>query len=640
MFGKKRQVGVTIIRMSHERFLQEKYPDLPKSEEVESAAKRTQARTGKEFPLQSAEDASTRVQNYLDRFNEILDREDPEKRERGVEAIKRVLHNEFVIKPEEIPESYFESIKRRHRQEGHGDIEIPDDYRYELSGTIIGDQIKSLDNWIDYFASDDAKYPNWLKYYATRSVLRMGRYDKQKKSFTERTGGAIAPFPDLNREALAIVLDSFERQSRGEAPKFGYDIQDDAKGKFLQFLEKKNFPKLYALAIEEFKPIAEELLKTTQGKWIKYPRGSDHMPLVQSISDYGTGWCLRGEAMAQRYLVRDKNDLHVYYSLDQAGKPTVPRVVMVVNANNQLAEVRGVAPEENLDPYIGGVVQEKLKEFPDGAAYEKKTQDMKLLTAVENKVKKGQDLDKDDLVFLYEIKSQIEGFGYQNDPRVAELRQTRNPKEDMLIIFECAKEQIAHNLNEINSETKAYVGPLTSGIFDTTQQYNIEHVYTAFPEGNIPRETVIIGGRTKEQLASEFKQKNIKIASFAQSVFDGKDFTTLENPEEVNLIRLTVAALGFESGATTDEIYKRAEELGLDLCPAEAVLHLRLKYTDQPMGDVVCIGTKQIASSDGVRPIFKLESRANGLSLGSPWAGPTSYWDPDTVFVFRLRKKT
>src|SRR3989344_5687638 len=127
-------------------FLKEKYTDLNKSPEVDSAARRTKARTGREFPMMAPDE---RIQNYLDRLKEIFENPDRDKRERGIEFIKHKLHDQFVIKPEEIPEAYFESIKRKHREEGHGDIEIPDDYRRELSETIVTDQKRSLDNWID-----------------------------------------------------------------------------------------------------------------------------------------------------------------------------------------------------------------------------------------------------------------------------------------------------------------------------------------------------------------------------------------------------------------------------------------------------------------------------------------------------------
>lgn len=617
--------------MENPDFLKQKY-NLQNSPEVESAAKRTEARTGKKLPLKSEADAKVRIQNYLDRFTEITDRKDPEKRERGMKALKQVLYDQSVIKSEEIPESYFDSIKRKHREEGHGDIEIPADYRKDLAETLITDQQKSLDNWIDYLASPEAKYPDWLKYYAIRNILKMGRYDKGKKNFTERRGITVSPFPDLNREALAIVLESFERQSDGKPPQFGYDIEADTKREFIQALEKKNFSKLYSLAVEEFKPIPEELLKITEGTWVKYSKGSSHKPLVQSISNYGTGWCLRGEAMAERYLVRDKNDLYVYYSNNENGTPVVPRAVMVLNAQNKITEVRGVAKEENLDEYIGDVVKAKLNEHPDGRAYEKKSADMKSLTVIEHKTKTNQPLTKDDLLFLYEINGEIEGFGYQDDPRIKELRDQRNPKEDAPIVLDCMPREIAWKREDITGTTKAYIGDLFPGVFQT----NLEHIYTSFPEGKLQKYHLEIGGKTKEQLKAELAPPKYYISNWGNQLLESEDFTVLKETEHADLVCLTVKNLGFSQGATTDEIYRKAKELGLELCPPETGPALRLA-TDDP--DWMLIAMEQITDRDGYPLVFCLYRDEAGLLLGGDDAEPEGGLSADGLFVFLLRKR-
>lgn len=692
-------------------FLHRKYRDLNSSPEVGVAAKATTR--GRISSTLSAEEsaeiinpAERNIQSYLDwihgRINPVdaEGRPDQQRRENNLKQLKASLHRRYVIQPENIPESYWNSIKRKHQEEGHGDIEIPENDRRALAENVINDQKYSLDNWIDYLTSNDAKYPDWLKYFAMRNVLRMGRYDKQKKTFMERTGGAVAPFPDLNREVLAIVFEAFERQAVGQQPKFGYDIADDTKQEFLKFLQQKNFAKLYALAIEEFKPISEDLLKITDGEWRTYPRGSDPKALVESIAPYGTGWCIRGESMAERYLVRDKNELQVFYSLDKAGKPTVPRVVMVVNAQGQLMEVRGVAPQENLDPYISPIVEAKLKEFLDGERYKKKSADMKQLTLIANRVKAGINLTRDELVFLYEIDAPIEGFGYQTDPRIAELQQardqktdvrilygydldnpgksalefiydvgaqrtpsvfrrlsvefrkTRNPKIDMPIVFDCMPEQIAHTPAEVNEQTKAYVGQLTPGIFE--QLRSITHIYTTFPEKKIRKIELELPGMTGAEWIAELERLNIEMSNLARNMLLSPGFLhqsikrkmidellgqhddSLPEKESADLIHLTVADLGFSSPATTKDIYAKAEELGFELCPAEVGPALRRHYFDQPLDEHLYISMKQITDFGNYMFVFALVC-ADELWLGHEL---DHEWNPDDKFIFRLRPST
>ncbi len=90
-------------------FLKKKF-NLQDTEEVKSAAQRTElrskARHDKELKKIS-QNPNERIQNYLDRFSEILNRENEEDRAQGVEAMKRIMYKEHVIKDEDIPEATF-----------------------------------------------------------------------------------------------------------------------------------------------------------------------------------------------------------------------------------------------------------------------------------------------------------------------------------------------------------------------------------------------------------------------------------------------------------------------------------------------------------------------------------------------------
>ena len=282
--------------MENPDFLKQKY-GLHNSEEVEQAAERTEAREGEKV----SQNPRQRIQNYLDRFNEILDREDPNERERGIEAIKRVMSRKFVMKLEEIPEGYYENQRRIAREQGHGDIDITEEMREQLSEVIVADQESSLDKWIDYLTSSDATYPDWLKYYAFRSVLGMGSFDKEKHAFTSRSKETTNPYPDLNREALAYVLDAIEKKHRGDTLNIA-TLEVEDRENFEKLLQGESFPKLYAWAIEKVTPASKEALTNVKGEWVKYNQGSDHMPLARSLQGHGTGWCTAGESTAEAQL--------------------------------------------------------------------------------------------------------------------------------------------------------------------------------------------------------------------------------------------------------------------------------------------------------------------------------------------------
>lgn len=425
------------------QFLHQKDSQLHTTPPIEKTQERRKAKG--EGTSQKPAD---KIGAYLDRVKDILNPEplkrdrDFDRGQRNIDFLKRRLYENVILKPEDIPESYYENQRRLAREQGHGDIEITDEMRSQLSEVIISDQKSTLDNWTDYLTSPDSdSYPMWAKYWAYTGMLKLSTYDKEKHAFGKRDKDTVAPFPDLNREALAYVVDIVVKKINED------NISDTEDNPELQkLLQGTNFGKLYAYAIEKVTPTEENELTNTQGEWVKYPQDSDHMPLVNSLQGHGTGWCTAGETTAQSQL--EGGDFHVYYSYDQQGKPTIPRVAIRMKGPN-IGEVRGIAHEQNLDPYIGDVLDKKLTEFADGQAYQKKSTDMKHLTQIEGKRKYGEELTREDLRFLYEFDANIEGFGFHKDPRTEEILANRDIKSDISHITDYAREQISTTKEEV-----------------------------------------------------------------------------------------------------------------------------------------------------------------------------------------------
>lgn len=609
-----------------------KNPDLQKSEEVQKAVEKKERTTGEKVP----NDPTERIEAYMDRLENIFLNPDEDKRKRNIEMLRDKIYDQLIIKKENFPESYFELQQRVARERGQPVEEIPENVREQMMGVAIEDQKHSLDQWMDYLTSDDAMYPPWFKYFVWQNITKLSQFDKERGEFKKRTKTTVAPYPDIYREPLAQIADIYEKVRQDNK---------NLKDPEIQEAFSKKFPTLYAELIQESLAASMEGKEEIRGEWVKYEKGKEGEAekLFASLEGKGTGWCTAGHSTAETQV--ESGDFYVYYTLDKNGEPTQPRLAIRMK-DNQIAEVRGILPHQGVEPIMQEVLDGKLSEFGSEAdAYRKKSEDMKRLTSLEHKKEKEEPFTKDDLTFLYEINSPIEGFGYPDargkcsDPRIVELRQGRNSEEDMLVIFECTRDEIAHVPSQINENTKAYVGQLEPGIFQRLPE-NLEHVYTSFPEKKIRRENVEIGGKSAEQLISEMEAASINISDYAKSMLKNREFIPGKNPEEATLIRLTVADLGFKTGATTDQIYERAQALGLELCPPDTGPNYFLQYKDQPLGEWLCIGMKQIADSDGDPRVFSLERGYGGLYLNGDWASPGSTWPPAREFVFRLRPST
>jgi hypothetical protein len=443
-----------------------------------------------------------------------------------------------------------------------------------------------------------------------------------------------------------------ERLRRAQASIGAPQDQLLTKEKAAQFA-KLSFARQYAEGIKAAGEITPEMKEETRGSWVRYQRETDPTALWASLQNKGAPWCTKGFATAETQL--KGGDFYVYYTLDRQGKPTIPRIAIRMQGD-QIGEVRGVADNrQNLEGNMVGIAEEKMNDLPGAERYRKASADMKRLTAIDKKKQSGKDLTKDDLVFLYELNSPIEGFGYERDPRIAEIRNARNPEEDMPIVVECKKEQIARRPSEINENTKAYVGPIAREEIDPgtnrdklSPEYknifqkigHLEHIYTSFPGGRIRKESVEIGGKDAAELIKEMSEKHINVPGFVEKMMKNADFTTQERSESDILIRLKIGDLGFLEGVhhPIGEIYRRIGELGLELCPPEIGPHYRLQHMNQAMDDSFRIGMKKI-SVDGGDPydVFRLARDRLGLGLYSSYPYPTD-WFPSDEFVFRLPK--
>ena len=175
------------------------------------------------------------------------------------------------------------------------------------------------------------------------------------------------------------------------------------------------------------------------------------------------------------------------------------------------------------------------------------------------------------------------------------------------------------------------------------QDQAAEHDFYVIPEGIGVRSTLEIGGKSAEQLEEEMKQAGINISAYTRYMLYSLAFTTLDHPQEVELLKLRVQDLGLSGTPTTNQIFERAQkstygEFRLGLCPAEVGPHQRLSDTDQPLNDWYTIAMHQITGRLGSPRVFVLARDARGLGLYDRWAEPYFQWVPDDRIVFSLRK--
>lgn len=213
----------------------------------------------------------------------------------------------------------------------------------------------------------------------------------------------------------------------------------------------------------------------------------------------------------------------------------------------------------------------------------------------------------------------------------------------------CQPNEIAQSKDEVTPKTKLWLAPLFPDFFDWLQDHDqIEHIYTSFPENKITKFEALMGDQTKEELLNELEQRKsaegddqIFVEKYADFMLNSDEFETLPNREIIKYVRLKVSDLGFSDGATTQQIYDKAEEFGLELCPAETGPKLRLNYkkifkSEQSRGDYFMVAMKQIPGSAGYPSVFSVSRDGDGESWLDGRAGSAGGWNSGDEFVFRV----
>ena len=388
-----------------------------------------------------------RLLKYFERLEELHNKVSETKSVNGEKLLKSFYYDLYVIKPENIPDAYFQNQVRLARERGYGNIELTEEDKRRITEEVIDDQRKSLDKWIEYFLYDEESksYEMWEKFWVFQGLQNLGKYDKETGKFSKRDKTTVYPFPPVEREYIFTTLKLME------------DFLKDKKSEedIKQALSTGNFKLLYEYVIKQSFLKGEHQSNSDDGKWIKYEQGSDYNILRDSLQGYYTGWCTAaGENFAKDQLAG--GDFYVYYSLDENGEAKVPRIAIRMDGKDKIGEIRGIADNQNMEPEMMPILEEKLKEFPDRGEYLKKEYDMKLLTLIDKKVNNNIELTLDELKFLYEINGQIKGFGYEEDPRIEEIKRKRNERRDYSLIFNVKEEEIALSQEECLNNPKKF----------------------------------------------------------------------------------------------------------------------------------------------------------------------------------------
>lgn len=143
--------------------------------------------------------------------------------------------------------------------------------------------------------------------------------------------------------------------------------------------------------------------------------------------------------------------------------------------------------------------------------------------------------------------------------------------------------------------------------------------------------------KTTDALKKALMDKGRCISNLAADIL--AKVTVSPTEAELDLVVVSVAELGFKDGALYEDICGRAQEFGLELCPAETGPQLCLQYYDQPLGEWVRLALKAIRDAGGSLRVFGVELYDDGLWLISICGGHGRFYGGSHRFAFVRPRK-
>ena len=346
-----------------------------------------------------------------------------------------------VMDYEDIPEAYWKQQEQILRDNGQG-RKLSEYEKEILAEDLIDKQRQSITSWTNYLGDKNCPYPLWFKVYAFDGISKMSNtLNLDDADYNRRDNTTALSFPKLNAEILAKVYRQINDFYGVDKKDWLSKNSDDEK--LVSLVKSANFPKLYAKELVDTKVILKtpERTEDVHGDWFEYKLGDEEE--IASLAE-GTRWCVVDPNVAHNYLVYgeyghskstgadEESNSKAKFIIFRLEDPNSPGIYasngsasIRLDPNGIVDEVSGLNEGQAVEDALIPIVKEKTLSLPGGEKYLQKFDDKQTLIKLDNKMKEGEDLTKEELSFLYELDRPIATLDTYNeeDPRIPELKE-------------------------------------------------------------------------------------------------------------------------------------------------------------------------------------------------------------------------
>ena len=374
---------------------------------------------------------------YLSRLNNMVEKYGDKVEQKLWEASAENV----VMDYEDIPEAYWKQQEQILRDNGQG-RELSSYEKEILAEDLIDKQRQSITSWANYLGDKNCPYPLWFKVYAFDGISKMSNaLNLDDADYNRRDNTTALSFPKLNAEILAKVYRQINDFYGVDKENWLSKHSDDEK--LVSLVKTANFPKLYAKELVDTKVILKtpERTEDVHGDWFEYKLGDEEE--IASLAE-GTHWCVVDPNVAHNYLVYgeyghsrstgadEESNSKAKFIIFRLEDPNSPGIYasngsasIRLDPDGIVDEISGLNDGQAVEDALIPIVKEKALSLPGGEKYLQKFDDKQALIKLDNKMKEGEDLTKEELSFLYELDRPIATLDTYNieDPRIPELKE-------------------------------------------------------------------------------------------------------------------------------------------------------------------------------------------------------------------------
>ena len=285
-----------------EKFLDSLYKNLYLSQEIQHT------KDNKDSKYES-------IKKYMDRLEKIYKSADTTSK---INYLKNLYYKKYIV----------------------NEKDISDNLSNEEKENIIYNQKKTLDKWIDYLGDKNLMYPMWAKYWVFQGMLEIGDYDEVNGFCKTRNKKTTAPFISVDSEIISNCISTLLNHLNKE------NIDDENLKKIIN---SGSFKKIYTSLMMTKKKYICDNLKNTDGVWAEFYQNNvnDSKILADSLQNKYTGWSTADESISKTMI--NGGDFYVYYTRDNEGNYTIPRISIRMDGKDKIAEIRGVDNDQNIE---------------------------------------------------------------------------------------------------------------------------------------------------------------------------------------------------------------------------------------------------------------------------------------------------